>query len=179
MNRSYPLVIIITVIVAIAATVGIAYAYQSVVSVGGNTVVADDISIDVYYGNEHDPIDSPFLLPEFEKDKSKTITGYSISTTGPGTVTVKCDMKHSASWVFIDSMSININGNDYAFGKVGESPNIQTGVPTEFSVTGGSGTFYDFTITVDYADIDPAAYTDGVLLSGFPESAFLFTFRPS
>ncbi|MBQ4369023.1 MAG: hypothetical protein II805_04555 [Candidatus Methanomethylophilus sp.] len=179
MNRNTLAAIGIVAIVAIAAGIGAAYAYQSTLGVNGNNVAAEAVSIDVYQNSEgHPHIDGPFTIPAYEKNGNKEITGYCISTTGPGTVTLWCNMSNSASWVFIDSMSIDINGSSYAFGKTGAEPNIQTGVPATFTVSGESGAFYDFTIHIDYADIEPSDAYDA-LLTSFHESEFAFYFSPA
>ena len=178
MNRNSLATIGIVAIVAIAAGIGVAYAYQSTLGVNGNNVAAEAVSIDVYYSDGHAHIDGPFTIPAYVKNGNKEITGYCISPTGPGTVTLWCNMSNSASWVFIDSMSIDINGGSYAFGKTGAEPNIQTGVPATFTVNGASGTFYDFTINIDYADIEPSDAYDA-LLTSFHESEFAFYFSPA
>ena len=179
MNRNTLAAIGIVAIVAIAAGIGVAYAYQSTLGVNGNNVAAEAVSIDVYQNSEgHPHIDGPFTIPAYEKNVNKEITGYCISTTGPGTVTLWCNMSNSASWVFIDSMSIDINDSSYAFGKTGAAPNIQTGVPATFTVNGASGAFYDFTIDIDYADIEPTD-ANAELLTSFHESEFAFYFSPA
>ena len=105
MNRNY-LAIGIIAIVAVAAGIGAAYAYQSTLGVSGNNVAAEAVSIDIYQSGEgHPHIDGPFTIPKFDKNGNKEIAGYCISSTGPGTVTLWCNMSNSASWVFIDSMS--------------------------------------------------------------------------
>ena len=174
MNRNSLAAIGIVAIVAIAAGIGAAYAYQSTLGVNGNNVAAEAVSIDVYYSDGHAHIDGPFTIPAYEKNINKEITGYCISTTGPGTVTLWVKMKDPASWVFIDGMSIDINGSSYAFGKI----EGQTSVPATFTVNGASGTFYDFTINIDYADIEPSDAYDA-LLTSFHESEFAFYFSPA
>jgi hypothetical protein len=174
MNRNSLATIGIVAIVAIAAGIGVAYAYQSTLGVNGNNVAAEAVSIDVYYSDGHAHIDGPFTIPAYEKNGNKEITGYCISTTGPGTVTLWVKMKDPASWVFIDGMSIDINGSSYAFGKI----EGQTSVPATFTVNGASGTFYDFTINIDYADIEPSDAYDA-LLTSFHESEFAFYFSPA
>jgi hypothetical protein len=47
-----------------------------------------------------------------------------------------------------------------------------------FTVNGASGTFYDFTINIDYADIEPSDAYDA-LLTSFHESEFAFYFSPA
>ena len=179
MYRDSLALLAVAAVIAVVATAGVAYAMQSSVSSTGNTAGVEKSYIDICDDSEHIPITEPFSLPEFVQDGTVTIEGYCLTTSGPGTVTVKCDMKNGASWVFIDSMWISIDNDDYAFGKVGTNPDIQTGVPASFSVAGEEGTFYSFTITIKYADIDPASDPLGVLLTTFPESVFLFTFESS
>ena len=176
MNRTY-LAAMCVIAVAIAAAAGVAYAYQSSLTVGDNTVSADAHSIDVCYSNNHSAISEPFGVPSFESGATKTITGYCITTTGPGTLIVKCDMIPQ-SWVFGDSMTISIGGNTYAFGKTGVNPNMQVDVPAQFSGAGVSGSYYDFTITINYSDktVDSA---EDAYWSSFPETKFLFTFAAS
>ena len=174
MNRNSLAAIGIVAIVAIAAGIGAAYAYQSTLGVNGNNVAAEAVSIDVYYSDGHAHIDGPFTIPAYEKNGNKEIAGYCISPTGPGTVTLWVKMKDPASWVFIDGMSIDINGSSYAFGKI----EGQTSVPATFTVNGASGTFYDFTINIDYADIEPSDAYDA-LLTSFHESEFAFYFSPA
>lgn len=174
MNRNSLATIGIVAIVAIAAGIGVAYAYQSTLGVNGNNVAAEAVSIDVYYSDGHAHIDGPFTIPAYEKNGNKEIAGYCISPTGPGTVTLWVKMKDPASWVFIDGMSIDINGSSYAFGKI----EGQTSVPATFTVNGASGTFYDFTINIDYADIEPSDAYDA-LLTSFHESEFAFYFSPA
>jgi hypothetical protein len=174
MNRNSLATIGIVAIVAIAAGIGVAYAYQSTLGVNGNNVAAEAVSIDVYYSDGHTHIDGPFTIPAYEKNGNKEIAGYCISPTGPGTVTLWVKMKDPASWVFIDGMSIDINGSSYAFGKI----EGQTSVPATFTVNGASGTFYDFTINIDYADIEPSDAYDA-LLTSFHESEFAFYFSPA
>ena len=175
MNRNTLTAIGIVAIVAIAAGIGVAYAYQSTLGVNGNNVAAEAVSIDVYQNSEgHPHIDGPFTIPAYEKNGNKEITGYCISTTGPGTVTLWVKMKNPASWVFIDAMSIEINGSSYAFGKI----EGQTSMPATFTVSGESGAFYEFTIHIDYADIEPSDAYDA-LLTSFHESEFAFYFSPA
>ena len=174
MNRNSLAAIGIVAIVAIAAGIGAAYAYQSTLGVNGNNVAAEAVSIDVYYSDGHAHIDGPFTIPAYEKNGNKEIAGYCISPTGPGTVTLWVKMKDPASWVFIDGMSIDINGSSYAFGKI----EGQTSVPATFTVNGASGTFYDFTINIDYADIEPSDAYDA-LLTSFHKSEFAFYFSPA
>ena len=174
MNRNSLATIGIVAIVAIAAGIGVAYAYQSTLGVNGNNVAAEAVSIDVYYSDGHAHIDGPFTIPAYEKNGNKEIAGYCISPTGPGTVTLWVKMKDPASWVFIDGMSIDINGSSYAFGKI----EGQTSVPATFTVNGASGTFYDFTINIDYADIEPSDAYDA-LLTSFHKSEFAFYFSPA
>jgi len=175
MNRNAIAAISIVAIVAIAAGIGVAYAYQSTLGVNGNNVAAEAVSIDVYQNSDgHAHIDGPFTIPAYEKNGNKEIAGYCISPTGPGTVTLWVKMKDPASWVFIDGMSIDINGSSYAFGKI----EGQTSVPATFTVNGASGTFYDFTINIDYADIEPSDAYDA-LLTSFHKSEFAFYFSPA
>ena len=174
MNRNTLAAIGIVAVVAIAAGIGAAYAYQSTLGVNGNNVAAEAVSIDVYYSDGHAHIDGPFTIPAYEKNGNKEIAGYCISTTGPGTVTLWVKMKNPASWVFIDGMSIGINGSSYAFGKI----EGQTSMPATFTVNGTSGPFYDFTINIDYADIEPSDAYDA-LLTSFHESEFAFYFSPA
>ena len=189
MNGRLTIAVGILVTIAIVSGVAIGYAlYQGNTYSEGNTsdIVKNSIDIWADKGSGYEPLDTSIVMPEFERAQEVTISGYRLVLSGGGSVYLTCNMGDSACWYLISSMSVTINESTYSFGKVNSTT---SGVPTSpISLTTGGTTFesngetlvyYDFTITINFADIDVNQDPNWERLSSFDGSNFEFIFIPS
>lgn len=161
------------VITAAAVGVGYGYAltYSASVSSEGNTTQTDKISIDVLSTQSGEPISSIIVIP-YENDTVQSVT-YFLKVQSPGgqnTFRLWAIFDNPGSWILVDNMFLDINGASYHFGRSGNN----TGIPTE-NITLANGT-YEFTIRVNYADVDLDTYetSAGDDIRNFGGSRFQF-----
>ena len=196
MNNRILIVLGVLAIAAVLAGVGIGFAlYQGATYSEGNTSETVRNHIDIWKdnGSGYEPLDTPITMPEFQRGRTVAISDYRLVLSGAGNVYLNCKMGDDASWYLIRSMSININGNTYDFG-VGEisvdNETVQgTGLPTDAIplTTGGTSfesggetlVYYDFTISITFANVDVDEDPNGERLSSFDGSSFEFVFIPS
>ena len=174
----------------VAAGVGYSLNYGRTYS-EDNTMDVETDFIDVYVsdGVNFVPQDSPIFMPDYSQGVTKTLAGYRIVTSGPGDVTLVCHMENDACWALIKSMSIEIGGGHYPFG-IGKIADVTTtGLPSDpitltmeghtFESGGKTLVYYDFTITIEFADVDITSDPNWGELSTFTGSWFEFVFEPA
>jgi len=191
-NSRLMVVVGVLAVAAIVGGIGIGYAlYQGNTYSEGNTsdIVKNSVDIWADKGSGYEPLDTSILMPEFEQGQTVTIDGYRLVLTDGGSVYLTCNMGDAASWYLINSMSITINEATYNFG-VGQVNSVKTtGLPTSaIALTTGGTTFeadgetlvyYDFTITITFANIDIHQDPNWERLSSFDGSNFEFAFIAS
>ncbi len=190
MKRSMILgIAVVTLIVISAAGAGYA-AYMSNTYSEDNTMDVVVKSVDIYEGST--PIDKPMTMPEFVRNGSATISGYTVATTGEGNICLQCLMKNGAYWPLIKSMTLGIGEGDaagsYAFGIDRDLIPPQSDLPTDwigmdpdqtFTYGGKTLLYYDFTITIEFTDIDITDDPDYEKLITFEGAEFTFYYAPS
>jgi len=192
MNGRITVVAGVLVVAAIVAGVGIGYSlYQGATYSENNTSAMDNDVIDVYfdYGSGYVPLETPITMPEFYRNETVEITGHRLVLSDSGNVYLTCNMGEDASWYLINSMSITINESTYSFGVGQVNSKKVTGLPTTaiplttggttFEADGETMIYYDFTITITFANIDVHQDPNWERLSSFNGSSFEFVLIPS
>ena len=192
MDRKYLTVIGIALAAAILlGAAGIGYSsYMGNTYSEHNTMDVTENSVDIY--KDGTPISTPMGMPSFVRNGSATISGYRVATTGPGTISLQCQMSNNASWALIESMTLTIDDANlptpYAFGIIKDGMTVTTAVPTSSINMNAERTFtpddrtllyYDFTINITFADVDITEDPNWETLSEFEGTQFAFTFMPS
>ncbi len=189
MKRSMILGIVVVTLIVISAA-GAGYAYMSNTYSEDNTMDVVVKSVDIY--KDGTPIDKPMTMPAFVRNGSATINGYTVATTGEGNICLQCLMKNGAYWPLIKSMTFSIANGDaagsYAFGIDRSLIPPQTDMPTAymgmdpdqtFDYGGKTLLYYDFTITIEFTDIDITDDPDYEKLITFEGAEFTFYYAPS
>ena len=192
MDRRILIVIAVVAVIAVASA-GTGYAlYQGRTYSEDNTVDIKKNSVDIYVDNGSGfvPSDKPISMPKYVRNSTVDITGYRLVTSSPGDVMLifmmPDDVNADAGWALIESMTLSFDvGDDYDFGVVGTN----TGVPTAwipltaegstFEQDGETLVYHDFTITIEFADIDAEMDPDWEKLTSFADCRFEFVFRPA
>ena len=186
MRSRVPMIIGVIAVVAIVASVGVAYAlYNGNTYSEGNTMPVSQKTIDILKDDgagNYALLNKDITLPEYVAGSSAVISGYAVATSGnTGGFYVYCKMGSSSYWPLIKSMLINVNGSTIHFGVNGTN----TGVPTNIismadgeQITVGGKTFYyyDFTIEIEFFDYDISDDKNFERLSSFEGSSFVFTY---
>ena len=203
MNSRLVIAVGVLATVAILGGVGIGYSlYQGATYSENNTsdIVKNSVDIWADNGSGYAPLETPITMPEFHKGRTVTISGYRLVLSGGGNVYLNCNMVDDvrqkgddASWCLIERMSITINGGTYDFGvgqiSVGNETVTVTGLPTDpiqlttggtsFESNGETLVYYDFIISIYFANIDVNEDPNWERLSSFEGSSFEFVFVPS
>ena len=184
--------IAIVIAVALMVTAGVGYSLNHGRTYSeNNTMDVQTDFVDVYVSNgvEYAPQDGPIVMPDYSQGVTKTLTGYRLVTSGPGDVTLVCHMGNDACWALIKNLSIEIGGGHYPFG-IGKIADVTTtGIPSDpisltpeghtFESGGKTLVYYDFIITVEFADVDITSDPNWGALSTFTGSWFEFVFEPT
>ncbi len=190
MKRSMVLgIAVVTLIVISAAGAGYA-AYMSNTYSEDNTMDVVVKSVVIY--KDGTPIDKPMTMPTFVRNGSATISGYTVATTGEGSICLQCLMKDGAYWHLVKSMTFDIGegaaAGSYAFGIDRSLIPPQVDIPTEamgmdpdqtFTYGGKTLLYYEFTITIEFTDIDVTEDPDYEKLITFEGAEFIFYYTPS
>ena len=186
--RNTAIIGVAIIVLAMLGAAGVGYAlYMGNTYSEDNTMDVVNDSIDIYMNGE--PIDTPIAMPAFERNVHVDIEGYTVATTGPGSFYLICNMP-SACWPLIDSMTLELNDSNepYEFGKIVDGMTVSVGVPTPWiemsdslTFTSGDDTllYYDFTIHIEFSDIDPTIDPSYESLVNFEGAEFTFVFEPS
>lgn len=198
MSKRFMIAIGVLLTVAVLGGVGIGYSqYQGGTYSEDNTVdvVKNHVDIWAYNGSEYVPLETPIVMPEYKEGEEVTTDTYRLVLSGSGSIYLMCQMKSiqggdsqmKSPWPLIRSMSLRIDGQNYAFGVMNVNGKMTTGVPTDpISLTGGQTftsngetlVYYDFTITIEFSNIDIQQDPDWERLSSFEGSKFEFVFIP-
>ena len=192
MNSRVMIAVGVLVTVAIVSGVGIGYSlYQGNTYSENNTsdVVKNTVDIWADSGSGYAPIETPITMPEFQRAATVTITDHRLVLSGGGSVYLMCNMGDAASWYLVSSMSITINESTYNFGVAEVNSVRTTGLPTAaipltsggslFESDGETLVYYDFTISITFANVDIHQDPNWERLSSFDGSSFEFAFVPS
>ena len=189
MRTRVPMIIGVIAVVAIIASVGVAYAlYNGNTYSEGNTMPVSEKTIDILKkdneGN-YSLLNKDIPMPEYNKGSSATITGYAVATSSnTGGFYVFCKMGSSSYWPLIKSMLINVNGSTIHFGVNGTNTGVPTPIDTpismadgeEITVDGKTFYYYDFMIEIEFYDYDITDDRNFERLSSFEGSSFVFTY---
>ena len=189
MRSRTPVIVGVIAVVAIIASVGVAYAaYNGNTYSEGNTMPVSEKTIDILKkdneGN-YSLLNKDIPMPEYNKGSSATITGYAVATSSnTGGFYVYCKMGSPSYWPLIKSMSINVNGGTIHFGVNGTNTGVPTPIDTpismadgeEITVDGKTFYYYDFMIEIEFYDYDITDDRNFERLSSFEGSSFVFTY---
>lgn len=196
MNKRMLTVLVALSVIVILSSVGIGYSiyqYRGGTYSENNTsnaVVGNTVDIWVDNGSGYGPLNAPIAVPAFQQGQTVSTSEYRLVLSGGGSVRLVCHMGDGACWPLIGSMSLSINSEDYSFGVDEINSQIVTGLPTEtiylpsseghtFETDDGvTMVYYDFTISVQFSDIDVMADPNWAELSTFEGSRFEFIFIP-
>ena len=133
----------------------------------GNTIsIARPVTSNIDAGlSELYPDETGNVLKVYDSEsadgkKVTTIAGYKLRAHVPnGSPFVRCyvHMADARSWAIIDSITLNINGNDYNIGLSVNDPNSQTpagisSIPSAVINNLSSDVEYSFTVTITYVN---------------------------
>ncbi len=182
-------IVLVTAIVVSAAGIGYA-AYMGNTYSENNSMDTHTDTIDIY--KKGVPITKPMTMPAFVRGATVQVTDYRVATNGPGSFVLQCQMGNNASWVLIESMSLTIEyvniPTPFPFGVDRSVSPPLTGLPTDsiamdpehtFVADGQTLLYYDFTISITFADIDVTEDPSWESLASFEGAQFIFAFTPT